>query len=132
MSEQQIRGLGQVAVRGFDMERAIGFYRDVIELPFLFQAGPNLAFFDCGGVRLMLDIPEDKRTDHPASVLYYRVEEIQSAYGALVARGAQAESEPHLVAKMPDHELWMAFFQDPEGNIVALMAEPRTGDTATG
>ncbi len=117
--------LGQVAVTVKDMDRAVTFYRDTLGLPFLFQPTPELAFFDLGGVRLMLDIPEDKRLSGISSVLYYRVTDIQVAYSALVAKGVAFESEPHLIAKMPDHELWMAFFTDTEGNLLALMSEVR-------
>jgi methylmalonyl-CoA/ethylmalonyl-CoA epimerase len=120
-----ITGIGQIAVNVTDMDRAIAFYRDVVGLPFLFQAGPNLAFFSCGDVRLMLDIPEDQRFAGNASVIYYRVDDLASAFDGLVARGAEVESEPHLIAKMTDHELWMAFFKDTEGNFFALMSEVR-------
>ena len=120
-----ITGIGQVAVNVQDMDRAVAFYRDVVGLPFLFQAGPNLAFFQCGDVRIMLDIPEDERFAGKASVLYYRVADIQAAFEDIRSRGAEVEGEPHMVAKMPDHELWMAFFKDTEGNFFALMSEVR-------
>jgi methylmalonyl-CoA/ethylmalonyl-CoA epimerase len=120
-----IQDLGQVAIPVTDMERAVAFYRDVVQLPFLFQAGPNLAFFDCGGVRVMLDIPEDQRFKHPASVLYYRVPDLQAAFHGIVTRGAGVHAGPHRIAKMPDHELWMAFLNDTEGNVFALMSEVR-------
>jgi len=120
-----IARIGQIAVRVHDLERAVAFYRDVLELPFLFQAPPNLAFFDCNGVRLMLDIPEDKEFDHSASVIYYAVDDITAASAGLESRGVRFDSEPHLIAKMPDHELWMAFFRDPDDNVLALMSEVR-------
>jgi methylmalonyl-CoA/ethylmalonyl-CoA epimerase len=120
-----ITGIGQVAVNVRDMDRAVAFYRDVVGLPFLFQAGPNLAFFQCGDVRIMLDIPEDERFAGKASVLYYRVADIQAAFEDIRSRGAEVEGEPHMIAKMPDHELWMAFFKDTEGNFFALMSELR-------
>ena len=118
-----ITAVGQIAVNVHDMGRAVAFYRDVVGLPFLFQAGPNLAFFQCGEVRLMLDIPEDERFAGQASVIYYRVADIDSAFEAIKERGAVVESEPHMIAKMPDHELWMAFFKDSEDNFFALMCE---------
>lgn len=121
----RISGIGQIAVNVHDMDRAVAFYRDVVGLPFLFQAGPNLAFFLCGNVRLMLDIPEDKRFEGPASVIYYKIDDLQAAFEELKGRGAEVESEPHLIAKMQDHELWMAFFKDTEGNFFALMSEVR-------
>jgi methylmalonyl-CoA/ethylmalonyl-CoA epimerase len=118
----QLTGIGQVAVNARDLERATAFYRDVLEVPFLF-AIPNAAFFDCGGIRLMLGLPERPELDHPASILYYRVTDIGAAHRALTGRGVRFEDEPHLIARMPDHELWMAFFRDSEENLLALMAE---------
>ncbi len=120
-----ITGIGQIAVNVTDMDRAVAFYRDVVGLPFLFQAGPNLAFFACADVRLMLDIPEDDRFAGKASVIYYKVADLNAAFTDIKGRGAEVESEPHLIAKMPDHELWMAFFKDTEGNFFALMSEVR-------
>jgi methylmalonyl-CoA/ethylmalonyl-CoA epimerase len=116
--------IGQIAVRALDLDRAVAFYRDVLGMQFLFQAPPSLAFFDCDGVRLLLDRPEGE-LDHPASVLYFRVSDIRSSYQALKDHGVQFRGEPHLIARMPDHELWMAFFDDSEGNTLALMSEVR-------
>ncbi len=121
----RLGGLGQIAIRVRDLPRAVRFYRDVLELPFLFEV-PTLAFFDAGGVRLMLGVAEDPRFDHPASILYYRVGDIHAATGRLKEKGARFESEPHLIAKLPDHELWMAFLTDGEGNTVGLMSEVRS------
>ncbi|HEX9944372.1 MAG TPA: VOC family protein [Thermoanaerobaculia bacterium] len=118
--------IGQIAVTAHDLDRAVAFYRDVLGLRFLFQAPPKMAFFDCGGVRLMLGVPEEAEFDHPSSVLYYKVDDIHGAWAALRERGADLRSEPHLVAKMPDHELWLAFFKDSEGNTLALMSEVRS------
>jgi methylmalonyl-CoA/ethylmalonyl-CoA epimerase len=116
--------IGQVAVNVHDLERAIGFYRDVLGLPFLFRAS-QLAFFDCAGLRLMLSTPERPALDHPASVLYFDVADLHGSYDALRRRGASFVAPPHLIARMPDHELWMAFFVDTEGNTLALMSEVR-------
>jgi methylmalonyl-CoA/ethylmalonyl-CoA epimerase len=116
--------IGQIAINVQDVERATAFYRDTLGMRFLF-AFPGLAFFDCGGVRLMLSRAEDPKLDHPASILYYRVADIEAAHQALAARGVRFEREPHLVARMPDHELWLAEFNDSEENILALMAEKR-------
>jgi len=122
-----IRRLGQVAVPVHDVERATAFYRDVLGLPFLFAAG-QLAFFDCGGVRLMLDRPGNKEFDHPSSILYFSVPDIQAAHQRLVDAGVTIVDKPHIVAPMPDHDLWMSFFRDTENNVMALMSEvPRTG-----
>jgi methylmalonyl-CoA/ethylmalonyl-CoA epimerase len=90
-------------------------------MKFLFQV-PNLAFFDCAGVRLMLDVPEDK-SEHRSFVLYYKVDDIEGTYRALSSRGVAFEGKPYMIAKMPDHELWMTFFRDPDRNLLALMSE---------
>lgn len=117
--------IGQIAMNARNLDRAIGFYRDALGLPFLFKAPPQLAFFDCGGVRLLLDVPQDKEFDHRGSILYFAVDDIQAMYQTLSSRGVQFRREPQLIAKLPDREVWMAFFDDTEGNILALMAEPR-------
>lgn len=119
-----VSGLGQVSVPVRDVTRAIEFYRDAVGLPLLFEAS-GMAFFDCGGVRLMLSVPEEEGMMPPGSVLYYRVPDIRAAHAAMVERGVTFEGAPHMVASMPDHELWMAFFRDSEGNLMALMAEVR-------
>ena len=117
--------IGQIAVVVHDLDRAVAFYRDVLGVRLLFQAPPKLAFFDCGGIRLMLSLPEEAEFDHPGSILYYKVDDIQGTWAALRDHGADLRGEPHLVARMPDHELWMAFFRDTEGNTLALMSEVR-------
>jgi methylmalonyl-CoA/ethylmalonyl-CoA epimerase len=124
VTEPGLRQIGQIAINAKDTERATAFYRDVLGLKLLFQAGPNLSFFDCGGVRLMVTVPEPE-FDHPSAILYYKVDDIRVSYEALKARGAEFRDGPHLVAKMPDHELWMAFLKDSEGNTLALMSEVR-------
>jgi methylmalonyl-CoA/ethylmalonyl-CoA epimerase len=127
-TSQEFAGLsqiGQIAVNVQEVERATAFYRDTLGMRFLF-AFPGLAFFDCGGVRLMLSRAEDPKLDHPASILYYRVPDIETAHAALAARGVRFERQPHLVARMPDHELWLAEFRDSEDNVVALMTEKRS------
>jgi methylmalonyl-CoA/ethylmalonyl-CoA epimerase len=117
--------IGQIAVVVRDLDRAVAFYRDTLGMRFLFQAPPKLAFFDCGGVRLMLDVPEEEEFKHPASILYYKVDDIKATWAALRDRGVEFRDEPHMVARMPDHELWMTFFRDTEGNTLALMSEVR-------
>ena len=117
--------IGQIAVRVHDVARATQFYRDTLGMRFLFEF-PNLAFFDCGGVRLMLSTPEKSEYDHPGSVMYYKVNDIRGSYEALKKAGVEFIDEPHLIAKMPDHDLWMVFFRDTEGNTLALMSEVRT------
>lgn len=123
MAGVDAQGLLQIAMNVKDIDRAVAFYRDVLGLPFLFQAG-NLAFFDLNGVRLMLDIPEDERFDHPGSPLYFRVADIQAGHAHLVAHGVKMEGDgPHIVHKDASMELWMTFFDDGEGNLHALASE---------
>jgi Predicted enzyme related to lactoylglutathione lyase len=122
-----VKRIGQIAVSVSNLERAVAFYRDVVGLKFLFQAPPGLAFFMCGEVRLMLGLPEKDQPAKMASVIYYLVDDIRAEYNALRDKGAKAEGEPHLIARMPDHELWMAFFRDPDDNMFALMSEVRDG-----
>ena len=115
--------IGQIAVTVHDLDRAVAFYRDTLGVPFLFRV-PNLAFFNCAGVRLMLGVPENAEQDHPASVIYYRVAQLDAAYQALLARGVTFTDAPHLIARLSDREVWMAFCKDSEGNTLALMSEP--------
>src|SRR6266436_4395014 len=115
--------IGQIAVTVGNLDRAVVFYRDTLGMPLLFQV-PNMAFFDCGGIRLMLGLAE-KPGEIFSSVIYYRVDQIQQAYEVLSLRGVEFEAKPHLIAKMPDHDLWMAFFRDPDRNLLALMCEMR-------
>src|SRR6202007_1559390 len=118
--------IGQIAINAHDVDRATAFYRDVLGLQHLFRAG-QLSFFDCGGVRLMLDKPEKPEFDHPSSILYFQVADIQAAYQRLQSACAKFEAQPHLLARMPNHDLWMTFFRDSEGNLLALMSEvPRS------
>ena len=119
-----LTSIGQIAVRATDLDRAVAFYRDTLGVPFLFRL-PNLAFFQLGDVRLMLSPAETAEFDHPASVIYYKVDDIDAAYGALRAKGVDFIDAPHLIATMPDHDLWMAFLKDSEGNTLALMCEKR-------
>ena len=114
--------IGQIAIPVKDVDRATTFYRDTLGMRFLFSA-PNLAFFDCGGVRLMLTVPEKAEFDHPASILYYKVQDIQAAHKTLTEHGVAFEQNPGLVHKAEDHDLWIAGFRDSEGNYVALMSE---------
>jgi methylmalonyl-CoA/ethylmalonyl-CoA epimerase len=126
MNTDQIRlgEIGQIAVPVRDLERAITFYRDTLGIPFLFQV-PNMAFFDCAGVRLMLGIEEDPSSDRRSSILYFEVPNILAYTRSLRARGVTFVADPELIAKMPDHDLYMAFFLDTEGNTMALMSEVR-------
>jgi methylmalonyl-CoA/ethylmalonyl-CoA epimerase len=115
--------IGQIAINVHDTERAVAYYRDVLGMRLLFRAGPALAFFDCGGVRLMLGPASEPRLDHPASIIYYTVDDIRASFAAIAARGGLVEREPQLTANMGTYELWIGFLRDPEGNVLALMSE---------
>lgn len=117
-----ISRVGQIAINVHDLDRAMAFYRDKLGLSLLFTAG-RLAFFGCGGVRLMLDIAEKPEFDHPSSILYFAVPDIAAAYQEMLANGVHFEDQPRMIAKMPDHDLWMTFFRDSENNLLALMSE---------
>ena len=117
--------IGQIAINVHDTGRAVAFYRDHLGMKLLFTAG-QLAFFDAGGIRLMLTPPEKPEFDHPASILYFKVPDIQQAHATLSQRGVKFEDTPHLIARMPDHELWMTHFRDSENNLLSLMSEVRS------
>lgn len=123
METPGITRLGQIQIRTHDVERAADFYEKILGLKLLFKAPPGLAFFECGGVRLMLDRPEKPEFDHASSILYLSVPDIQASHAAMKAKGVRFEDEPHMVARMPDHDLWMTFFHDSEDNLLALMSE---------
>ena len=124
LSESRIH---QIAVTVKDVERATRFYRDTLGLPFLFDA-PGLAFFQCGEVRLMLSVPEKTEFDHPTSILYYSVENIDASKSALSDRGVSFEGEPQLTHRTEEYELWLALFRDTEGNPLVLMEERSVND----
>jgi methylmalonyl-CoA/ethylmalonyl-CoA epimerase len=121
MPEALLKQIGQIAINTKDLPRATAFYRDTLGLPFLFEA-PGLAFFQCGGVRLMLSGAETAEFDHPASILYFDVDDILAAHQSLKGRGVKFRDEPHAVHQAGDKALWMAFFDDTEGNLFAIMA----------
>ena len=123
-AEVHLDRIGQIAVPVRDIAKSVAFYRDVLGMRFLFEF-PNLAFFDCGGVRLLLDKPETAEFENHSSVIYYKVDDIHLSHAALVGRGVEFIDGPHLIARMPDHELWMCFFRDPDRNVLALMCEIR-------
>lgn len=115
--------IGQIALTVRDLKRMTAFYRDTLGMKFLFEATPKMAFFDCGGLRLLLGQEDKANPAHPASILYYRVPDIRAAFDALVARGVPVVEKPALVAKLPHHDLWLASLRDPEDNVFALMSE---------
>jgi predicted enzyme related to lactoylglutathione lyase len=127
MKELSLGKIGQIAVIVHNLERATEFYRDKLGMKFLFGVPPKMAFFDADGIRLMLGIPERPDLDHPSSILYFKVEDIDTAYEGLRKRGVRFEGEPILVAPMETHDLWLAEFRDSEENIMALMCEKPKG-----
>jgi catechol 2,3-dioxygenase-like lactoylglutathione lyase family enzyme/DNA-binding CsgD family transcriptional regulator len=125
MSELQLGSVGQIARTVSDIEASTEWYRDTLGLPYLFGMG-NMAFFDCGGMRLYLD--QGKDGAKPESILYFRVDDIHAAHEALGARGVKFVNAPHMIGRHPDGtEEWMAFFEDPDGRPLALMAQAKAG-----
>jgi predicted enzyme related to lactoylglutathione lyase len=117
-----IQKIGQIAVPVKDFDRGVQFYKEILNLPLLFNTG-NLAFFDCNGVRLLLSINENEQFPDRSSVLYFQVANLKQAYKELLGKGVTFIDEPHLIAKIGNTETWMSFFNDTEGNIHALMSE---------
>ena len=112
----------QIAVIAHDIDRATAFYRDKLGMKHLFSVPPNLAFFDCDGIRLMLSLPAKPEFDHPSSPIYFKVDDIQQATQTLTERGVQFEEQPIFVADMGTYDLWLASFRDSEDNLLALMS----------
>lgn len=121
----KISEIGQIAITVSDVETALGFYRDTLGLTFLFSPAPTLAFLAAGNVRIMLSTPQGAGTVGANSTLYFKVQNVEASYATILARGATAERAPQLAAKLPDHELWIGFVRDPDGNLVGLMEEKR-------
>ena len=124
-AETKLSDIGQIAITVSDVGKALPFYRDVLGLTFLFSPGPNLAFVSAGKVRIMLSTPQGAGSVGHNSILYFKVTDIVATHSAIVARGATSERAPQLTAKMPDHELWIGFIRDPDGNLIGLMEERR-------
>jgi len=112
--------IGQIALTVRDSSRSVAFYRDVLGMKLLFEM-PGMGFFDCNGIRLMLSGSETGETY--STIVYFKVPDIQVAYETLRGREVAFDREPHMIARMPEHELWMAFFRDPDCNLLALMTE---------
>ena len=117
-----LSAIGQIAVNAHDVNRAIDFYRDKLGMKLLFTAPPDLAFFDCNGIRLMLSPPAKPEFDHPSSIIYFKVDDIQLAYETLSGRGVKFEEQPAFVANMGTYDLWIAAFRDSEDNLLAMMS----------
>ena len=122
MSSTEIKGIAQLAYSVTHLPRAIAFYRDTLGLRFLFEAPPALAFFDCGGIRLMLSAqPKEESVSHP--IVYFKVSDIHAAVEALRKKKAPIRSEPHVITRLGSLDLWLAFTEDPDGHPVGLMSE---------
>ena len=119
-----LSALGQIALSVSDIDRSEAFYEHSLGLRKLFRSG-DLVFFDCAGVRLMLEGRPGAAGPADEVCHYFSVDGIEAAVEELKSRDVVFETEPHLVARMPDHELWMAFFRDPTGHLLALMEERR-------
>jgi methylmalonyl-CoA/ethylmalonyl-CoA epimerase len=114
--------IGQIALAVRDVDKAEAFYESTLGLRKLYRYG-DLTFFDCCGVRLLLEKAHDPNNAHHGSPIYFSCHDIALAVRELQARGVSFSAPPHLIAKMDDHDLWMAFFNDPNGHILALMHE---------
>jgi len=117
-----LSAIEQIAVNAHDIERAVAFYRDRLGMKLLFSVPPNLAFFDCDGIRLMLSLPAKPEFDHPSSIIYFKVDDIQAAHATLVERGVEFVEAPAFVADMGTYDLWLAAFRDSENNLLAMMS----------
>jgi methylmalonyl-CoA/ethylmalonyl-CoA epimerase len=111
----------QIALTVTDLPRAKDFYQNTLGMHFLFEMGP-LAFFQCGDIRLMISAAESEKPNR-ATLIYFKVADIQGVYEALRERGVEFENAPHVIAKMPDHDLWLTYVKDPDGNLLGVMCE---------
>lgn len=123
----QVSSIKQIAITVSDVDKALRFYRDTLGLEFLFSAGPNLAFLNADGVRIMLSTPQGAGAVGANSILYFSVNDIEKAYKEFVEKGAKEERAPQLAANMHDHDLWTGFLRDPDDNLVGLMEEKSRG-----
>jgi methylmalonyl-CoA/ethylmalonyl-CoA epimerase len=117
-----IKGITQLSISVHDVATAIQFYNETLGLPLLYSES-TMALLDCNGIRLLLGIPEKPEYDHPSSIVYFQVENIQEAYESLSANGVEFTSKPHKIAEFNGYAVWMVFFQDPDHNVHALTCE---------
>ncbi|HOX72473.1 MAG: VOC family protein [Dokdonella sp.] len=115
--------VAQLLIPVADFDAGIAFYRDTLGIPFLFSAPPQMAFFDCGGVRLLVGVLPPGQAAQRSSTLYFKVDDIDAVPGALTAAGVRFSAKPHVVHRTATSELWLAEFTDPDGNPLALMGE---------
>lgn len=122
-SSIEVEKIGQIAIAITDLKASVEFYRNVLGLELLFEVPSGLAFFNCGGTRLMLTTLQGKEEDHKTSVIYYKVSDIKGSAEWLKNKGVAFEREPQFAAKMEDHDLWIGFLRDPDANLLGIMAE---------
>jgi len=115
--------VGQLLIPVEDLDRAITFYRDTLGLRFLFSAPPQMSFFQCANVRLLVGVPAADQPRQRGSAIYFQVTDIHAVHRTLIERGVKFSAGPHIVHRTPTTELWLAEFQDPDGNHLALMSE---------
>ena len=115
--------VGQILIPVEDLAKAVPFYRDVLGLPFLFTAPPQMSFFQCGTVRLLVGVPEAAQPRQRGSMIYFKVADIQAVHARLVQHGVTFTAAPHLVHRAATYDLWLGEFRDPDGNQLALMSE---------
>lgn len=118
----RVNKVGQISITVHELPRALAFYQEVLGFPLLLNTG-QMAFLRCGDTRLMLSVPERAEFDHPSSVLYFDVDDIQESYAALKDRDITFEGHPHVVGRLGHVDVWMVFFRDSEGNLLALQSE---------
>lgn len=121
-SSLQIERVYQVSIPVHDISQAVTFYKETLELPVLFQQS-NMAILMCGGMQLLLSMPESSEFDHKSSIVYFYVPDIEAACNKLDSRGVTFHGRPHLIAEMNGVQTWMVFFNDPDGNTHALTSE---------
>jgi methylmalonyl-CoA/ethylmalonyl-CoA epimerase len=110
-----------------DFEKGVAFYRDVLGLPLLFAAPPQMAFFTCGSVRLLVGVVPPGQKAQRGSAIYFQVPDIHASFSSLRDHGVRFLAEPHVVNRTTKSELWLVEFNDPDGNQLALMSEVALG-----
>jgi methylmalonyl-CoA/ethylmalonyl-CoA epimerase len=128
MQKVQLSEIGQIALTVSDLKRAQDFYQNTLGMKFLFEAG-TMVFFQCGSIRLMIGAGKEEGAGS-GTILYFKVVDIHAVHESLKERGVAFIDEPHLIASMPDHDLWMVFLKDPDGNTLGLMSEVRRAASA--
>jgi len=119
--------IGQLLIPVDDFDKGVAFYKEVLGLPFLFAAPPQMAFFSCGNVRLLVGVVPSGQKAQRGSAIYFQVADIHGAFVSLRDNGVQFLAEPHVVNRTPKTELWLAEFADLDGNQLALMSEVALG-----